>query len=831
MDSFANGDGDDDGNELGDGGGEGRAEDLGAGWAVEEVLRGPARDLDRPEDAPVADAGRTASSPRQRPGGLIDGADQSRGHGRGGGWLQDSSANNGSTQPRANSDADPQGRGRGRGKGRGKGCGGGRRGRRGGKPGGGGDDDGDDDDPGGAPHPGGDPSPSDPSSSPRDRPPRDPWDRQRNNFAAWVWEQLDEVSLPEAFAQDVVTTVDPPFIIRKDYIQIQGYALQRFYDTHTEEGFGREDQERAYKLHLLVSRMLLARTEEHGHEGRAIFQDRVRKLYRGDWLSLLREAQRPRVARAEDLPGQPQQAAQSSDAHAAMRTAYEEEEWLFASVIQQVRRGELSRAAKKLVASPLAPGPQETLNKLADPRRRPTRLFRPLREEDLQYAPPDLMLRKQKFLENVRSAKRGSAPGRCGTRHEHYRVLLEDIRATDNLYFLAQKLAVGDVPESIRRGLAVAHLTALQKVNETGAPTGDVRGIATGIVLRRLVARTIAQQFSDAVLRATSPFQFALSTRAGVDCVALMTKLLTDMDDDTTVASLDGIGAYDHVSRACFLEELRENPELAPLLPFVRLWYSRPSTYTWRDEHNTVHSIPQAEGVEQGDPLSPLLFSLAVHASLRHANESLREGEYLFAFLDDVYTVTPKNRATAVARMVASRIHEHAGVEPKLGKFQIWSKGGGPEPEGIDELLEGAPRPADPIWTGDLEAERNGMVILGTPVGSPEFVQRFLGNRLDVQTRFWDRLKQVPDLQAAWLLLLYCAVPRANHLIRAIPPNLVANYAQAHDDGIWATFLDLIGHAPRPARDPAHEGAEQLPLVRDSSQTTQMIFEVRKSKR
>ena len=55
----------------------------------------------------------------------------------------------------------------------------------------------------------------------------------------------------------------------------------------------------------------------------------------------------------------------------------------FLEELQQVRRGELSRAAKKLVASPLAPGTQETLNKLADPRRRPTRLFRPLREEDL----------------------------------------------------------------------------------------------------------------------------------------------------------------------------------------------------------------------------------------------------------------------------------------------------------------------------------------------------------------------------------------------------------------------------------------------------------------
>ena len=103
-----------------------------------------------------------------------------------------------------------------------------------------------------------------------------------------MWEQLDDVSLPEVFAQDVVTTVDPPFIIRKDYIQIQGYALQRFYDTHTEEGFGRENQDRAYKLHLLVSRMLLARTRSTDMRAGRYFK--TRKLYRGDWLSLLRDA-------------------------------------------------------------------------------------------------------------------------------------------------------------------------------------------------------------------------------------------------------------------------------------------------------------------------------------------------------------------------------------------------------------------------------------------------------------------------------------------------------------------------------------------------------------
>ena len=155
--------------------------------------------------------------------------------------------------------------------------------------------------------------------------------------------------------------------------------------------------------------------------------------------------------------------------------------------------------------------------------------------------------------------------------------------------------------------------------------------------------------------------------------------------------------------------------------------------------------------------------------------------------------------AAEVARLVAPRIHEDAGVEPKLGKFKVWSRGGGPEPPGLDVLLDGAPRPAEPVWKGDLEAAQNGIVILGTPVGSPEFVQRFLGNRYAVQARFWERLKQVPDLQTAWLLLLYCANPRANHLIRALSPDLVADYARAHDDGLWATFLDLIGYRQRAA--------------------------------
>ena len=60
-----------------------------------------------------------------------------------------------------------------------------------------------------------------------------------------------------------------------------------------------------------------------------------------------------------------------------------------------------------------------------------------------------------------------------------------------------------------------ATMTASQK------PDGGVRGIATGTSFRRLMARALARQFGKAVAATCAPFQFAFSTRAGTDCVAM----------------------------------------------------------------------------------------------------------------------------------------------------------------------------------------------------------------------------------------------------------------------------------------------------------------------
>ena len=62
-------------------------------------------------------------------------------------------------------------------------------------------------------------------------------------------------------------------------------------------------------------------------------------------------------------------------------------------------------------------------------------------------------------------------------------------------------------------------MTVLQKRE------GGVHGIATGT---SLVAKTLARQFMEQVESTCAPFQFALSTRAGTDCVGHAIRVVTE---------------------------------------------------------------------------------------------------------------------------------------------------------------------------------------------------------------------------------------------------------------------------------------------------------------
>ena len=129
----------------------------------------------------------------------------------------------------------------------------------------------------------------------------------------------------------------------------------------------------------------------------------------------------------------------------------------------------------------------------------------------------------------------------------------------------------------------------------------------------------------------------------GIATGAAMLRAATELDPEATVMSLDGRSAYDSVSRAAMLGKLKQ---VAPqILPFVRSLYARVSTYLCWDDAGHCHEIQQAEGDEQGDSFAPALFALGQHDALAAAARQLEAGEFLAAFLDDIYVVTSPPRA------------------------------------------------------------------------------------------------------------------------------------------------------------------------------------------
>ena len=175
---------------------------------------------------------------------------------------------------------------------------------------------------------------------------------------------------------------------------------------------------------------------------------------------------------------------------------------------------------------------------LKDETRRPRVVRTPIDRSILEAEPEeDLNLDVDALLQNLRTARRGAAAGPSGMTAEHRKPLLADTVCTRLFGEVAGQFARGLMPEEVLQPVKLGRMSALPK------PDGGVRGIVVGDVFRRVVARTIAQQFTPLAGAATHPFQHALSSRAGTECVAHIVQTLSELDPRSTILSIDGVGA------------------------------------------------------------------------------------------------------------------------------------------------------------------------------------------------------------------------------------------------------------------------------------------------
>ena len=169
----------------------------------------------------------------------------------------------------------------------------------------------------------------------------------------------------------------------------------------------------------------------------------------------------------------------------------------------------------------------------------------------------------------------------------------------------------------------------------------------------------------------------------------------------------------------------------------------------------------------------------------------------MFAFLDDTYIVAAPDRVRTLYDALASALWDRARIRLHQGKTRIWNAAG-EEPPDIADLGEGE----ESVWVGDwtLPPESQGLTALGSPLGHDAFVARQLRHKRDDHDRLLASIPAVDDLQAAWLLLRFCAAPRANYLLRTLPPHLTADFAAEHDAAVARCLATLLeqGDTPLP---------------------------------
>ena len=208
----------------------------------------------------------------------------------------------------------------------------------------------------------------------------------------------------------------------------------------------------------------------------------------------------------------------------------------------------------------------------------------------------------------------------------------------------------------------------------------------------------------------------------------------------------------------------------------MRMFHETPSVYLWEDATGTVHT--------QSDALMPLLFSVGQHSSLR-------DGEHLFAFLDDIYTATLPDRVGAVHACLGDELRTRERSTSMEARRKCGIKLACDLPSATSwNALQERTTPRARVWTGfDVPTEQQGFKVFGSPLGHPDFIRQHLSNVHEDHQRLLTS-PLLADMQSTWLFLVHCAQARANFLIRAVRPEAVEEFAVVCG-GVWARFWGL----------------------------------------
>ncbi len=441
-------------------------------------------------------------------------------------------------------------------------------------------------------------------------------------------------------------------------------------------------------------------------------------------------------------------------------------------VVRLVEMGRISDGYRALSEGRMAEESSATLEELARLQARMEELPPALDDVMRDIPLTEIKLTVTDVVTELLRTKHGVAAGCSGLSFDHLRVMIGDDNGMTALTAVLQLIVEGKIPLVARALLTDCRLLAFEKIG------GGIRPIAIGETLTRL-AGNLAQRVCRDRLQSyfsENQLQIGVGVRGAAEQHLFRTQMLLERESSSVLVTLDITNAYGTIHRSKIFDGLRR---VCPdMLPLAWLLYGNPSRLFY--SHGGGFScLDSCDGVKQGCSLGGLLFSIGFHSALLAAHDvATAHGTRVCAWLDDVAIVGSAEGVIATVRALTDRLPA-LGLRLNTRKSMAWSA----DSERANQVAAAA----------GVQLAPDGVMVLGIPVGSPDFVREKLETAGSDVRSVLERIDNLRSAHAGFLLMKYCVCASLTHLYRSLPPSVTAELASSFDRDIMECLGRLLG--------------------------------------